>query len=286
MLLCPSCEIVVIDGGFIFQGKDLTSDFYKMPSDSTISRCSILDVPLSCTSYSDGTAVIVDWAKTNRSRAVCAANVHVVMEAQDQPDYLRVLQDMDMITPDGMPLVWVMRAKGITGQTRVYGPTLMLHVCEAAAAAGLPIGLYGGKPEVLSILEQKLTEMYPSLQVNYRLSPPFRDISDAEEEKIRQDIVDSGVRILFVGLGCPKQERWMARQKGKLPVVMLGVGAAFDFHAGLVRQAPAWIQRLGMEWFFRFCMEPRRLWKRYLKHNPRFVVRSLMEIVRTRQRKA
>ena len=183
-----------------------------------------------------------------------------------------------MVTPDGMPLVWLLRALGIREASRVYGPTLTLHVCDAVAAAGVPVGFYGGTPESLRAFENALMGRFPELQVAYRHAPPFRDLTADEDERVVGDILASGARILFVGLGCPKQERWMAAHKDRLPLVQIGVGAAFDFHSGRVRQAPAWLQNFGMEWAFRLAMEPRRLWRRYLVNNPRFLLLAALQL--------
>jgi N-acetylglucosaminyldiphosphoundecaprenol N-acetyl-beta-D-mannosaminyltransferase len=161
----------------------------------------------------------------------------------------------------------------------VYGPDLTLAVCRAAAEEGIPVGFYGSTDETLSRLIPVMTEQFPGLDVAYRYSPPFRSTTESEDASEVRAIEASGARILFVGLGCPKQEKWVIAHKGRVPCVMLAVGAAFDFHAGTVKQAPGWMQRLGLEWMFRFMREPRRLWKRYLKHNPRYVVLVLLQLL-------
>jgi len=201
------------------------------------------------------------------------------MEAHDALDFKEVLNRADLVTPDGMPLVWMLRLKGVKNQARVYGPTLMLHVLEMAARQNISVGFYGGEPATRELLFERMKVAYPHLRVGYSFSPPFRDLSDEETARIRDEINRSGVRILFVGLGCPRQEQWIDAQRGKIQAVMLGVGAAFDFHAGLKPQAPAWMQRLGLEWLFRLSTEPRRLWKRYLYHNPRFIVLAIADLL-------
>jgi N-acetylglucosaminyldiphosphoundecaprenol N-acetyl-beta-D-mannosaminyltransferase len=170
-----------------------------------------------------------------------------------------------------MPLVWVLRRLGLKDQNRVYGPDLTLSVCRAAADAGIPVGLYGGTPEALDALQKVYQERLPQLQIAYAYSPPFRPLTRDEDEAIVQAINRSGARIVFVGLGCPKQEQWVAGHRDRVQAVMLAVGAAFDFHSGRVEQAPRWMQRSGLEWLFRLLMDPRRLWRRYFKHNPRFL---------------
>jgi N-acetylglucosaminyldiphosphoundecaprenol N-acetyl-beta-D-mannosaminyltransferase len=239
----------------------------------------ILNVNISKTSYASATDQILTWAQLGESRVVCAANVHMLMEAHDSLAYRAVLNRADLVTPDGMPLVWMLRLKGVKGQARVYGPTLMLRVLEQAEHQGIPVGFYGGSLEVLEALTRQLQKKHPALKINFAFSPPFRPLSGSENAQIIEKISQSGARILFVGLGCPKQEIWMAEQKEKIPVVMLGVGAAFDFHAGLKRQSPPVLQIMGLEWLFRLVQEPRRLWRRYLYHNPRFVFLAIADLL-------
>jgi N-acetylglucosaminyldiphosphoundecaprenol N-acetyl-beta-D-mannosaminyltransferase len=240
---------------------------------------SIIGTCVNLTSYSEATRNVLAWSRRGESRYICAANVHMLMEAHDSPAYRQVLNQADMITPDGMPLVWLMRLKGIRNQQRVYGPTLMLHVLQAAANKKIHVGFYGGSPETLQSLQTRMQARFSGLNIAYAFSPAFGEISPAEDEQITTDIVQSGVQILFVGLGCPKQERWIAAHRGKIPAVMLGVGAAFDFHAGTKPQAPAWTQRIGFEWLFRLMQEPGRLGRRYLYHNPRFVFWAVMDFL-------
>lgn len=194
-----------------------------------------------------------------------------------------MINQADLVTPDGMPLVWMVRWWGHPIKDRVYGPTLMLGVLEAAARKGIPVGFYGGAPKVLDSLVKNLQSRFQDLDVVFSCSPPFRSPTLEEDLASVQDINDSGARILFVGLGCPKQERWMAAHRNKVQAVMIGVGAAFDFHAGKVRQAPQWLQKSGLEWLFRLLVEPGRLWQRYLKHNPRFIALAIVDLVRKRR---
>jgi len=184
----------------------------------------------------------------------------------------QVLNGADLATPDGMPLVWAMRSFGARAQQRVYGPSLMLALCRQAAEAGHRIFLYGGRPERLEELCQKLRERFPELQIVGSYAPPFRPLTAEEDRAVVQEILASGADLVFVGISSPKQDRWMAEHRTKLPgLVMFGVGAAFDFHAGRVKQAPSWMQRAGLEWLFRLLAEPTRLWKRYLLVTPWFL---------------
>jgi len=193
------------------------------------------------------------------------------MEAFDSPEFRRVVNGADLVTPDGRPLVWALRSLGVKEATQVRGTDLTTRVVERAAREGLPIGLYGGTPELLETFAGILESRYPGVRVVCRIAPPFRPRTPEEDENVTREIRSSGARILFVGIGCPKQERWMEAHKERIPAVMLGVGAAFDFHTGRVRQAPGWMQVAGLEWLFRLLMDPKRLWKRYARHNPRFV---------------
>jgi N-acetylglucosaminyldiphosphoundecaprenol N-acetyl-beta-D-mannosaminyltransferase len=232
----------------------------------------ILRMRVDATSYADATRRILYWAGNEESRYVCVANVHMAMEVYDSQAFAQVVNQADLVTPDGMPLVWALRWFGVRDAERVYGPTLMLHVCEVAAKNYIPIGLYGGTEDSLTDFVTFLKSRYPAIEIACQIAPPFRELTNAEEVTYRQQIIDSGAQILFVGIGCPKQEYWMASQLGHIPAVMLGVGAAFDFHSGRIKQAPGWMQSKGLEWLFRLSQEPGRLWKRYLYHNPRFIV--------------
>jgi N-acetylglucosaminyldiphosphoundecaprenol N-acetyl-beta-D-mannosaminyltransferase len=240
---------------------------------------SVLDINISETSYEAATQRIQNWSARHESRYVCAANVHMLMEAYDSPAFAGMVNNADLVTPDGMPLVWMMRAKGCRGQGRVYGPTLMLSVLKAAARENLAVGFYGGRLHVLEKLVNEMQARFPKLNIVFSCSPSFDGIGLEEEAEVVEKINQSGTQILFVGLGCPKQEIWMAQHHDRVQAVMIGVGAAFDFHAGRTPQAPAWMQRLGLEWFFRLLMEPRRLWWRYLYHNPRFVWLAIADLL-------
>jgi N-acetylglucosaminyldiphosphoundecaprenol N-acetyl-beta-D-mannosaminyltransferase len=189
----------------------------------------------------------------------------------------------DLVTPDGMPLVWALRSLGFQDATRVYGPDLTPVVLAIAEEDGIPVGLYVGAPQVLDRLQAVIRERFPAIRIAYAFSPPFRPLTAEEDEKVVEAINNSGTRILFIGLNTPKQDYWMAAHRDRIHAVMLGVGAAFDFLAGTKAQAPRWMMRIGMEWFFRLVTEPRRLGKRYLKHNPRFVVLFAAQLLGLRQ---
>ncbi|HEY9858210.1 MAG TPA: WecB/TagA/CpsF family glycosyltransferase [Candidatus Obscuribacterales bacterium] len=232
----------------------------------------ILNSRVDATSYEDACDRIQAWAEARNSCYVVAANVHVVMTAYWQRQYQEIINQAALVTPDGMPLVWALRSLGIKDQTRVYGPDLMLAWCDRAAQLQIPIYLYGGTELMLEKLQHNLAQQFPGLAIAGSYAPPFRSLTPEEEEADVQRINQSGAAVIFVGLGCPKQEEWMARQQGKVAAVMIGVGAAFSFHSGEVAQAPRWMMKVGLEWLYRFSQEPRRLWQRYCINNPAFVV--------------
>lgn len=203
-----------------------------------------------------------------------AAAVNLVMSAQEQPDTLAAVLGATLAVPDGMPLVWALRALGHTRATRVYGPDLMAGYCARARRAGTPIYLYGGRHDEAAreLLARRLRERFPGLAIAGSSAPPFRALTPAEDEREIELINSSGAAVVWVGTGQPRQERWMHEMRPRLtPPLLVGVGAAFDFHAGLVKQAPPWMQRNGLEWTYRLSREPRRLWRRYARYNPRFV---------------
>jgi len=243
----------------------------------------VLGMRVDVTSYEDASKRVLEWAHHRQSAYVCVASVHMTMEAYDSPAFRQVVNKADLVTPDGRPLVWALKGLRVKTASQVRGTDLTTHVLEQAAHENVPIGLYGGTPETLETLVRILKTRYPKIRVVCQIAPPFRSLTPVEDEAVRDEIVASGARVLFVGLGCPKQEKWMAAHKGRIPAVMLGVGAAFDFHTGRVPQAPRWMQVAGLEWVFRLVVEPRRLWRRYAKHNPRFVGLFLMQLMGLRR---
>lgn len=223
------------------------------------------------------------WAGRRESRYVCICNVHSVVTATRSPEFSKVVNEADMATCDGMPVAWYLRKNGFPQQERINGPDLMWHFCRKAEATGVPIFLYGSSDDTLRTLIDRLLKAFPKLVIAGSYSPPFRDLTAEEEESVKTMVENSGARVLFVSLGCPKQEVWMARMKDKIPAVMIGVGAAFDYHAGTIKRAPTWMQNNGLEWFYRLMSEPRRLWKRYLMTNALFVYYLLKQRQRPSQ---
>ncbi len=231
----------------------------------------ILRTYVSQTTYEQACDRIQTLSQTRQSSYIVAANVHVVMMAYWHSEYREILGKAALVTPDGMPLVMGMRWLGARRQPRVYGPDLMLAWCDRAAKTNLSVYLYGSTPKTLQRLSEKLHGTFPNLRIAGTHSPPFRALTAEEEAADIARIQRSGASVVFVGLGCPKQEEWMYRQLGKLNAVMIGVGAAFQFHSGEIAQAPRWMMRLSLEWCFRLAKEPRRLWSRYLLTNAAFV---------------
>ncbi len=242
---------------------------------------SILGMRVDATTYANATRSVIDWAQRGESRYVCIANVNSVMEAVDSAEFRAAVNSGDLVTSDGMPLVWGLRRLGVKDASRVYGPDLFPCVLRAAEESGIAVGFYGGGDEqVLDRLELEARKQFPKLRIAYGWAPPFRELTAEEDERVTRRITESGAGIVFVGLSSPQKELWMSAHRGRIPAVMLGVGAAFDFFTGTKTQAPRWMMRAGLEWLFRLGTEPRRLWKRYLKQNPRFVMHFAWQLLR------
>lgn len=239
----------------------------------------VLRFRLQALTRDEAVRVVSRWAEEAESRVVLVANVHMVMEAWDDARLGEQLRSADLAVPDGTPLVWALRALGRETE-HVRGADFTREVCREAGKAGLAVGLYGSSPETLEAFRSFLHQEYPDLPIAFAFSPPFRPLTDEEDREAVETIRSSGARILLVSLGCPKQESWMLEHRDRIPCVMLGVGAAFDFLAGTIPEAPHWMQRAGLEWVFRLASDPRRLWKRYLKHNPRFLVLVVLDLLR------
>jgi len=234
-------------------------------------RTTIIKMQVDVTSRHQAVEQLLCWAREGKGRYVCVSNVHMCMETFDDPSFRKIVNGADLIVPDGKPIHWAQKVMGFPEAEQLRGEDLTLALCKAAEKEGITVGFYGSTNPVLIRLLQFLKRRYPRLQVDYSHTPPFRSSTPEEDAKDIENINKSGIGILFVGLGCPKQETWMAAHRDHLGCVMVGIGAAFDFIAGNKRNAPRWIQNIGMEWLYRLLSEPRRLWKRYLTHNPRFL---------------
>ncbi len=247
----------------------------------------LLGIGVSATSYGEVLRKSRNWIEQRRAwqrsgspasrqpsgRYGALLTVHSVMNGVFDGPVRSALNNADIAATDGMPLVWALRSQGVKKQRRVYGPDLMLALCGQAARCGHRVFLYGGRTETLATLLRHLKSRFPTLEIAGACSPPFRPLTPEEDRACVASILASDADLLFVGIGAPKQERWMADHYRQLPgIVMFGVGAAFDFHAGRVRQAPGWMQRSGLEWLFRLAVEPARLWRRYVFLNPLFLL--------------
>ena len=239
----------------------------------------VLGVPLALTDY-ERTIEWMDATIATRQRGyICVAAVHTVMACQEDRELRDAVLGSDLTVPDGQPLVWAMNALGHDLSSRVYGPDLMARYCERAALTGARMFLYGGRNQgALVHLALNLRTRYPGLNIVGGYAPPFRPLTGEEEDFVLDEINRSQADVVWVGIGVPKQEKWMAAMRDRLRApVLVGVGAAFDFHAGLVPQAPRWMQSMGLEWAYRLLQEPGRLWRRYLRYNPRFVLGFLRQ---------
>lgn len=252
-------------------------DFMERPA-----RIDVAGTPVSATTYAE----LLDHLEqrpADRAMTVAVCTVHSVMTARRDPKLAEAIGEADIATPDGVPLTWAMRLTARPGQPRVYGPHLMRLAFAQSDERGWSHYLYGTTEETLQLLQANLAARFPAAKVAGSTAPPFRPQKTEEEDEVVADILASGADLVWVGLGMPKQELWMHRLRDRLPgVALLGVGAAFDFHAGTVPQAPAWMQRAGLEWLFRLYQEPRRLWRRYVWNNPAYLVLLVRQVLRYR----
>jgi len=255
------------------------------PRPGDVATRNVLGIPLAITDY-DGAMAVMDGMIARRERgSFCAVAVHAVMVSQDDDEMRDAVVSSTLTFPDGMPLVWAVNRLGEDLDDRVYGPDLMDLYSRRCAERGHRVWLYGGRDEqALRALEDNLRARHPGIEIAGSYSPPFRDLSEGEERELVERINRDRPDVLWIGIGVPKQEKWMARLRPRLDVpVMCAVGAAFDFHAGQVSQAPDWMQRRGLEWVHRMAQEPRRLVPRYLRYNPRFLLLLARQLVRERR---
>jgi len=236
-------------------------------------RYKVLAVRISAVRPAVVSARVLEMVKTKTRAYINVCTVHTMLECVDDPHLAEIVNQSTMAVPDGMPLVWLGRkAVPDANVQRCYGPDLMLALCEAGVSAGVKHCFYGGTPEVLQKLQDNLGKRFPGIKIVEAIAPPFRELTPEESKDVAEQINGAEPDIVWVGLGTPKQDLWMGQMREKLDApVLIAVGAAFTFHAGLLAQAPRWVQRAGLEWLFRLCKEPRRLWKRYILGNPRFL---------------
>ena len=246
-------------------------------------RVNIIGSMIDVTSYDKAINLIWDWASNGESRPCTFTTVHVCMEGHKSKKYQDIINSFDLAIPDGMPLIWLQKWNGHKDAERTTAPDSMAMILDKANKDGMPIGLYGCSEKQLAMLVDFIHERYPTIQLVYHFSPPFRSLTPEEDEKIINDINNSGCRILFVSLGCPKQDHWIGAHAGKVNSVMLGVGASFNFLSGDTKRAPQWLQSLGLEWLFRFCCEPKRLMYRYWVLNPWFLGLTFLQLTGLRK---
>ena len=241
-------------------------------------RFNVLGVGVSAINMSIALDMIEGWVSQRESNYITVADVNSIMVGQKDPGFLRIHNQAGMVTPDGMPLAWLGKLGGHSNMTRVCGSELMIDVFKASVSKGYRHYLYGGNEGVPELLKSKLEERFPGIEVVGTYSPPFRPLTQEEDENIIETINKAKPDIVWVGIGAPKQERWMAAHLSRLEApVLVGVGAAFDFNSNLKKRAPLWLQKIGLEWLFRLSTEPRRLWRRYLKNNPLFMFLAIRQ---------
>lgn len=251
----------------------------RMQTSRTIERVNVLGVGISVLNLETALAAVVEAVRARRKGYICITGVHGVSEAQEDPEFRQILNRAFLCTPDGMPMVWMGKLRRFREMDRVYGPDLMAEVCRWSQRNPCRHFLFGGAPGVAQELKGCLEARFPGIQVCGTYTPPFRPLNGDEQQELGQMVAEARPDILWVGLSTPKQERFMAEYLPRLPVtLMVGVGAAFDFFSGRVKQAPRWMQRSGLEWFYRLWQEPRRLWKRYFRNNPLFVSRVFCQL--------
>ncbi|MBD2213616.1 WecB/TagA/CpsF family glycosyltransferase [Calothrix sp. FACHB-156] len=231
----------------------------------------VLDFPITALTFENQIQTIMKWAIAHESRTVCVANVHMLMEGHWNPEFANVLKNADVVTPDGMPLVWMMRRMGARSQDRVAGMDILQGLCQLAQTQNISVYFLGSQTEILARMRKRLDQEFPNLKIAAMEPLPFRPLTETEDADLINKINKSGAGLVFVSLGCPKQENWMAQHKGKIQAVMIGVGGVFPVYAGIHKRAPRMVRELGFEWLYRWIQEPRRLWSRYMTTIPPFM---------------
>ena len=266
---------VAVAGGGSFNSSSVGINF-----EEPLPRSNVIGFPVSALSFDQQVSTILEWAGARLSKVVCVSNVHMLMEGHWHSDFSTVLSKADLLTPDGMPLVWVASLMKGSSQERVAGMELMQSLCQQAEVLGISVFLFGSTSEILLKIKEQLAKEFPSLKIAGMVSPPFRPLSVEEDKQIVDEVNQSGAGLVFVSLGCPKQERWMGQHRGEVKAVMVGLGGAFNVYAGIKQWAPAWVRDNGLEWLYRLAHDPRRLWKRYARTIPPFMFLVLKQIVK------
>lgn len=242
----------------------------------------VIGFPITAESFDTQIDTMLGWARQRLSKAVCVANVHMLIEAKCSARFARVLHRADMLTPDGMPLVWVTSHLRKRQQDRVAGMDILLSLCKRAAHEHVSVFFLGSTPEVLWSMEQRLKMEFPNLKIAGMESPPFRPLTPQEDKALVDRLNNSGAGLVLVSLGCPKQEWWVYEHKHRVNAVMVGLGGVFPIFAGEKKWAPIWVQKNGLEWLYRLVQEPRRLWKRYAKTVPLFLLLAFKQVVKVK----
>ncbi|MGH1357690.1 MAG: WecB/TagA/CpsF family glycosyltransferase [Burkholderiaceae bacterium] len=261
------------------QPREPVNESHSQNNQAARTQVCVQGLPIDVLDWDEALTRIEGWAHQSESRVVSICNAHSVITAKEDTEFRQAVLQSDMSTADGTPVAWTIRRLGYPDQKRINGPDLMLLFCERAAQTGQKVFFYGNRPATLDRLTDVLTARLPGLSLAGSIAPPFRELSDEEDEDIVRQINQSGAQVVFVSLGCPKQEKWMAAHRGRIQAVMIGVGAAFDYHAGTIRRAPRWMQDIGLEWFYRLVSEPGRLWRRYLTTNTAFIVGAARQLL-------
>ena len=257
------------------------TDSEKIEKKSELERVRVVSLFPNIVSHESAIRRIGELVTVGNGGYVCFSTVHMVMESHDNREYGGRVNGADVIIPDGMPLVWMQKLQGAKDANRVRANDLMIMLCAFAEKNDLTVGFYGGQQKVIDAIMERAKNDFPNLKIVYAFSPPFRSLTDEEDAEITTEINRKKPGLLFMGLGCPKQENWMAAHKNKVDTVMLGVGASFDFYAGNVKESPEWLGKLGLEWLFRLTQEPKRLWRRYLILNPRFMWLAARQLLKS-----
>ncbi len=247
-------------------------------STAPLPRTEVVGSLITALPFEKQTDMIVGWAVRRASKVACVANVHMLMEAHWNPAFRTILNHADLVTPDGMPLVWMMRLMGRFNQDRVAGMELFLSLCEQASERGIGVCLVGSTPDVLKAMCDRLQNDFPTLNVVSTEPLPFRELTEEEDRQLVEHINGSEAGIVFVALGCPKQEYWMTAHRDSIKAAMVGIGGVFPVYAGLQKWAPRWCRYAGLEWLYRLIQEPKRLWKRYASTIPLFILLSLYQL--------
>jgi N-acetylglucosaminyldiphosphoundecaprenol N-acetyl-beta-D-mannosaminyltransferase len=243
----------------------------------------IIGNPVTALSFEAQVALMLNWARDRVSKVVCIANVHMLIEAHHNQTFASILQSADLVTPDGMPLVWMLRLLGVSKQDRVAGPDVLIALCHKAVAQGVSLFFLGSEAAILEEMRSRLTKECPNLKIAGMEPLPFRPLTAAEDEAVVEMLNNSGAGIVLVSLGCPKQEVWMANHRDRVKAVMVGLGGAFPMYAQIYPRAPHFVQSLGLEWFYRLLQEPRRLWGRYISTIPIFLWLAFQQLLHSSQ---